>query len=103
MTLPTVSLAPYSGRRSGAKCCLVKQIINSFGGFAAIVQIANISYLKGKFFGIFFQKGKQIFNLTGCEAVEYPHCMSLYQQGFREIGANETGPAGYQYFIHIYS
>lgn len=80
----------------------MKNIFYPLGGLTAIVLVANIAYLQGKRFGIFFQQGEQVPDLAGGEVVEYFYIVTPLQQRFREVGTNESGTAGYQNIIHTF-
>ncbi len=56
----------------------MKNVLNTLVGFATIVRIADIAYLQGKRFEIFFQQEKQVLDLASGDFVECPYFMSLF-------------------------
>ena len=63
----------------------MKYKIDSFNGLAAIIHVADIAYLQGKRFGIFFQQGEQVLYLAGGEVITHPYNVSSLRERFFEV------------------
>ena len=85
------------GTGHGAEGGLVKDVIGAGDGFFAVFQVADVAFDEGETSPLVCGDSvlyfAQIVVVASSEVVQAHYCLIQFEQGFQQVGADETGYA----------